>query len=54
MIDTKVKINGKTVGEYDLIKEPCVKRVNGKGPDDMTDKETAESSTKRQESVVSK
>lgn len=34
MIDTKVKINGKTVGEYDLVKEPCVKRVNGEGPDD--------------------
>ena len=34
MIDTKVKVNGKTVGEYDLIKEPCVKRVNGEGPDD--------------------
>lgn len=34
MIDTKVKINGKTVGEYDLVKEPCVKMVNGEGPDD--------------------
>lgn len=34
MIDTKVKVNGKTVGEYDLINEPCVKRVNGEGPDD--------------------
>lgn len=34
MIDTKVKVNGKTVGEYDLINEPCVKKVNGEGPDD--------------------
>ena len=34
MIDTKVKVNGKTVGEYDLINEPCVKRVKGEGPDD--------------------
>lgn len=34
MIDTKVKVNGKTVAEYDLVKEPCVKKVNGEGPDD--------------------
>lgn len=34
MIDTKVKVNGKTVAEYDLINEPCVKKVNGEGPDD--------------------
>lgn len=34
MIDTKVKVNGKTVGEYDLINEPCVKKINGEGPDD--------------------
>lgn len=34
MIDTKLEVNGKTVGEYDLINEPCVKKVNGEGPDD--------------------
>lgn len=33
MIDTKVKVNGKTVAEYDLINETCVKKVNGEGPD---------------------
>lgn len=34
MIDTKVKVNGKTVAEYDLLNEPCVKKINGEGPDD--------------------
>lgn len=34
MIDTKVKVNGKTVAEYDLINEPYVKKVNGESPDD--------------------
>ena len=34
MTDTKVKVNGKTVAEYDLLNEPCVKKINGEGPDD--------------------
>lgn len=42
MIDTKVKINGKTVGEYDLINEPCVKKINGEGPDDNGNVEVAD------------
>lgn len=41
MIDTKVKVNGKTVGEYDLINEPCVKKINGEGPDDNGNVEVA-------------
>lgn len=60
MIGTKVKANGKVVGLYDLIPdkksggatEPYVEETYDE--DDMTDKETAESSTKRQESMVSK
>ena len=34
MIDTKVKVNGQTVGEYDFVNEPCVKTINGERPDD--------------------
>lgn len=41
MIDTKVKVNGKTVAEYDFINEPCVKKINGEGPDDNGNVEVA-------------
>lgn len=34
MADTRIEVNGKCVGEYDICDNPCVKFVNGSGPDD--------------------